>query len=143
MQSDKSDKPVRPRTTGKKDEVLSPLELARADKGVRFKRVVRSTAARRDLYDDAAIAREVGVSRNTVAAWWRGSDPGPEALKELARVMDMSAAELFALLYLPEAASSGVQEGIRRDQERQQREDPPTPAPSPERRPRGSGAGRG
>jgi transcriptional regulator with XRE-family HTH domain len=133
VQSDKSAKRGA-RTHRPKDEVLSPLELARADRGLRFKRAVRSEAARHDLYDDAAIADAVGVSRNTVGAWWKGAQPSPDALVELARVMDMRADELFALLYVG-SGPAGLLEGVQRAREPQGRADPGTPGPSQPRQP--------
>jgi transcriptional regulator with XRE-family HTH domain len=143
MQSDKSAKRgARTHRPKKDDEVLSPLELARVDRGLRFKRAVRSEAARHDLYDDAAIADAVGVSRNTVGAWWKGAQPSPDALVELARVMDMRADELFALLYVPPSGPAGLQEGVRRGRGPQGPADPDTPARSRTPQPRGEGEGR-
>jgi len=104
------------------------------------------------IYDDAALGDAVGVHRGAVAGWWRGSRPNPDTIRELAEVTGLGVSELSAFVYyegapprLPEPGSavvSGVQEGIRQDQDAQPVEGPPTPAPSPERRPRGTGAER-
>lgn len=131
--------------------MLSPPEHARLARGQALKRYVRAAAALRDLYDDKAVAKAVGRSRNTVASWWQGAQPEPQTLRRLADAIGLDPAELVAFVYydgpppnLLEPGSpveSGVREGIRRDQERQQPEDPPVPAPSPVPPPRGRRAG--
>lgn len=145
MQSDKSAKVVRGRTTDPDAD-----ERERMAKGQELKRYVRAAVALRGLFDDRAIAAALGLSRNTVGHWWTGAVPEPKAVSGIARLTGYSEADLFAYLYaggpppaIASAWSSGVQEGIRRDQERQRRGDHPGRARSPEPRPRGTGAGRG
>lgn len=130
--------------------MLSPIEAAALDRGQTLKRHVRAAAAMNDLYDDTAIGNAVGLGRAAVMGWWRGAKPKGETLFRLAYATGLSADELTRFLYadgpppaLPAPGSpavSSVQEGLRRDQERQQHEDPDKPAPSPTRPPRGSGA---
>lgn len=130
-------------------EVLSPVEMALFDRGQLVKRYVRAAAALRGLYDDTAIALEVGVDRIAVGRWWQGAQPKPDALGRLALATGLSTDELTRFVYyggppptLPLDPLSGVREGIRRDRERLLAEDPPEPAPSTGRSPRDSGAGR-
>lgn len=67
--------------------------------GIDFKRLIRAAAAMRGLYDDKAIGEAVGRSRNTVAAWWKGTRPEPDTLAELASTTGLDADDLFAWVY--------------------------------------------
>lgn len=128
------------------------MEAAALDRGQILKRHVRAAAAMNELYDDTALAHATDVGRGTVLDWWRGAKPKGETLFRLADATGLSADELTRFLYsdgpppsLPEAGSpvaSSVQEGLRRDQERQQPGAPDMPSGSQKRRPHGSGAGR-
>lgn len=138
---------------GDKDEVLSPVEAAAIERGQTLKRYVRAAAAMNDLYDDASLGDAVSVSRGTVAGWWRGAKPSGDTIFRLARATGLSPDELTRYVYsdgpppgLPLAGSpvvTSVQEGLLRDQERQEREGPDTLGPSQTPRTHDSGAGRG
>ena len=129
-------------------EVLSPAEAQSRARGAEFKRVVRAAAALQGLYDDSAIGDSVHRSRATVAGWWKGAQPSPETLAEIAAATGLSVDELTRFVYFGgpaprlvapgSPADSAVQEGIRRDRERPQPEGPQGSSPSPERRTRGT-----
>ena len=133
--------------------MLSAPELAAYDRGQTLKRIVRASAALRDLYDDTAIAKALGLQHQSVGNWWTGTRPSVPNLFDLARITGLSADELTRFLYsdgplptLPEPGSwvaSSVQEGLRLGRQRQQQSTPDKPSQSPPRQPRGSGAGRG
>lgn len=131
--------------------MLSPAEAAAELRGQILKRYVRAAAALSDLFDDTSLGDAVGVGRGAVSGWWQGAKPNGETLFRLAAVTGLSAEELTRFVYFdgpppalpaPDSpAASSVQEGLRRDQSRQQPEDPDTPSRSPMRRPRGTEAG--
>jgi transcriptional regulator with XRE-family HTH domain len=132
-------------------ELLSPVEAADLYRGQLLKRSVRSAAALRDIYTDAALAKAVRVSRGALRDWWEGARPEVPTILRLAKVTGLSPDELTAFLYaegpvpklpMPQAVVEGVLEGLARDQRSQPPEAPDTPPASPGRRPRGSGAGR-
>lgn len=137
---------------GPGDEVLTPAEAATKLRGQILKRYVRAAAAMNDLFDDAALADALGLSRGALAGWWSGAQPSGPTIFRLAGVTGLSPDELTRFVYqdgppprLPAPGSpvdTSVQEGLRRDQERQQPEGRDTLPPSPTRQPRGSGAGR-
>ena len=113
---------------------------------------IRDTMDRRRL-TPPRVALVVGVSRSTVTAWAAGRQvPSLIYLGPLSQALSVDP-RLFADLppippsgaaeYLVDAATSGVEEGLRRGRTPQGHGAADTPAPSPERRPRGSGAGRG
>jgi len=132
--------------------VLTPAEAAALVRGQVFKRVIRAAGALRDLFDDASIAEAVGVGRGAVGDWWTGARPGAETIYRLASATGLSPEELTRFVYfdgpppaLPEPESpvtSGVQEGLRRDQSRQQPEGHDTPSRSPGLRLRDTAGGR-
>ena len=133
--------------------MLSEQEADALARGQLFKRVIRAAAALNELYDDVSIGEAVGVGRGAVAGWWTGSRASPETIYRIADVTGLSADELHRFLYadgppptLPAGGSpvaSGVQEGLRRDQQRPPSVGPDMPGPSPRPRTRGSGAARG
>ena len=122
-------------------------------RGQLLKRYVRAAAALSGLFDDASLAKEIGIGRGAVAGWWTGSQPSAPTIFRLAAVTGLSSDELTRFVYddgpppsMPAPGSpvdASVQEGLRRDQSRQQPEGHEPPSPSLERLPRGSGAGRG
>lgn len=131
-------------------EVLTPAEAAKELRGQILKRYVRAAAAMNDLFDDKALAKEIGISRGAVLAWWTGSRPSGPTIFRLAAVTGLSSEELTRFVYddgpepvLPDPAHLPVLEGARRGQARQDDEAPDTPSQPPAQRPRGSGAGRG
>lgn len=107
VQSDKSAKVVRPRTSqapkrgGKDEEVLSSAELERVEWGRAFKRQVKMAAASVELYEDAGLADAVGVSRNAVTGWWRGSKPTTPTLLRLAQILRLPVDEVIRWVYSP------------------------------------------
>ena len=129
-------------------EVLSPAEVESRTRGAELKRVIRAAAALHGLYDDSAIGERVHRSRATVAGWWKGAQPSPDTLAEIAAATGLSVDELTRFVYFDGPAprlvapgspvDSAVQEGIRRDRERPQPEGPQGSSPSPERRTRGT-----
>lgn len=131
------------------EEVLSPVEAARRERGRALKRYIRAAAARRDLYDDTALGEAIGLSRGAVGAWWDGAQMKPDSIQRLAEVIGVSFEELTRFVYLngrpPElplpSGPAGLQEGVRRGEERPDVEVPDMPARSPGRRPPGAGAG--
>jgi hypothetical protein len=142
-----SERPSKRRRAKEASEMLSPAELDRMERGAEFKRFVRAAAALHELYDDTAIGEAVGRSRIAVGHWWQGVKPEPETLLEIAGVTGFSFEELATFVYnggppprlvecVEAAAESGVQEGIRRDQERPPAADPPEPSQSPAPPPR-------
>ncbi len=150
MQSDKSAKVVRRRTTDPEaDAGPFPAERARMARGQELKRYVRAAAALQGLYDDTALGVAIGRTRITVGRWWQGVLPEPEAITRIARATGLVESDLFSFVYSDGpppsigALESGAREGERRARARLGREAPSTPAPSPERRPRGTGARRG
>jgi transcriptional regulator with XRE-family HTH domain len=81
--------------------VLSSAEFERALWGREFKRQVKMAAARVEVYEDAALAERVGVSRNAVTGWWRGSRPNAPTLLRLARVVGLPADALIVWVHGP------------------------------------------
>lgn len=91
--------------------MLAPAELKSATWGANFKRVVHARAAYLGIYGTANIARAVGISRNTVQDWWKGSRPEPETLGEVAHALGWSEDDLWRWVYRngpePEITPSG------------------------------------
>lgn len=129
--------------------MLSPAETAARVRGRDYKRVMRAAAAVHGLYDDVAIAKELGVSRNTVGAWWKGALPEPDTLRRFADATDLSVEELWRFVYsdgpapLIDWTTAGVLGGDQRGRTRQGGEAPNTPVPPPGRPPRGNGRAHG
>lgn len=79
--------------------MLSPSEAAARYRGQELRRVMRAAAAMHGVYDDLAIADAVGAHRNTVSAWWRGSQPEPLTLRRFAERFGLSIEALSAFVY--------------------------------------------
>jgi transcriptional regulator with XRE-family HTH domain len=67
-------------------------------RGAVLKRHIRAAAALRGFYDDSALARELGIGRNTVGKWWTGVHPEAENLAALERVTGYDAAALWRFI---------------------------------------------
>lgn len=87
--------------------MLSPADLQRARRGAEFKRVVRSGAAMRDMFEDVDIAGAVGVSRNAVQGWWRGAAPSVPTLRRIAQATGVPYDDLESIAYPDEPDVSG------------------------------------
>ena len=146
MQSDKSEKVVRPRTTRKTgekgaEEVLSAVELQRAAWGREFKRYVKTAAASREIYEDAVLAERAGVTRNTVQGWWRGARPGGETAVRLARALGLPTDALLRYVYGGEEPTAAPAPAVQLEpeaaaawgQQQLAQSPPPQPAPAPAR----------
>lgn len=79
--------------------MLSTAEMAAFGRGQDLKRYVRAAAALVGLYDDVAIAAEIGRTRNAIGRWWTGVRPEPEALDRVARATGLSTDELTRFVY--------------------------------------------
>lgn len=120
-------------------------------RGQELKRYVRAAASLRDLFNDADLAREVGVSRMSVEAWWTGSQPKNPTIGKIAEATGLSISELTGFVYHGgpppllvwpgSPLEAGGREGIRRDQDRQPGGAPAELPLSPGRRPRDRRAG--
>lgn len=133
--------------------MLSATEAAALGRGADFKRFVRAAAAMRDLFDDVALAEEVGVGRGAVRGWWMGAQPSPETLGRLARATGLSTDELARFVYydgpppsLPvhpdSAATSAARAGVQRDLDSQEVAAQPQPSESRSPQPRDTATGR-
>lgn len=80
-------------------EVLSPVDLERAQRGREFKRLVRSDAARRDIYEDTELAEAIGVSRQAVQGWWAGARPSVYVLRRISEATGTPVEVLEAIAY--------------------------------------------
>lgn len=120
-------------------------------RGQVLKRYVRSAAALQGLYDDVALANEVGRTRTAVGKWWTGVRPEPAALARLADATGLSVDDLTRFVYfdgpppLPPQGSgpAGLQEGVQRVLGHPDEQGPDMHAPSPPRLPRDAEAERG
>lgn len=125
------------------------LVLSEQERKDRLAYWIRDTMDRRKM-TPPRVALIVGVSRSTVTAWAAGRQvPSLIYLGPLSQALSVDP-RLFADLppippsgaaeYLVDAATSAVDEGVRRGRAPQAPAAADTPAPSPARRPRGSGA---
>jgi hypothetical protein len=130
-------------------EVLSPAEAAKRLRGRDLKRYLRAAAALNELYDDTTLADAIGVGRGALDGWWTGAQMKPDNIREAAKVTGLSPEGLTQFLYfggpppkLPTPSGpAGLQEGVRRAEERRDDEGPDTPARSPGPLPPDGGAG--
>lgn len=79
--------------------MLSPSEAAASARGHLLKRYVRAAAAMQGIYDDVALAEEVGIGRGSVAGWWKGAKPSPETVRSIAEATGLPTEELVAFIY--------------------------------------------
>lgn len=94
-------------------------------RGHELKRYVRAAAALHELYNDADLGREVGVSRMTVLGWWSGAVPEPGTITRIAEATGLDYRELDdylnrggpppRLVEPDSRAAEAIREGATRD----------------------------
>lgn len=88
-------------------------------RGSVLKRYLRSVAALHARYEDTDLAADLGVSRNTVGAWWMGAKMQPETIKQAADRYGLPLHEVLDFVQFdgpapsyPEHLMAGFLEGV-------------------------------